>query len=88
VVLLLSSGIIIVTGFVFCNFKPGTVLVREKLNTCMKNSRKQENKQSKQGQSNKPVPEIRDNMDSRHNKEDNQNNPGISRKKGNKEPKK
>lgn len=54
----------------------------------MKNSRNQENSQSKQGQTNKPVPEIRDNMDSRHNKEDNKNNPGISKKQANKEPKK
>ena len=54
----------------------------------MKGSRKQENKQSKQGQSNRPIPEIRDNMDARHNKESNKNNPGISMKKGNKEPKK
>lgn len=36
----------------------------------MKGSRKQENMQNKQGIINKPVPEIRDNMDSRHNKED------------------
>jgi hypothetical protein len=54
----------------------------------MKNSRNEETKQSKQGQTNKPVPEIRDNMDSRHNKEDTKNNVGISKKKGNKEPKK
>ena len=54
----------------------------------MKDSRNQENKQSKQGMTNKPVPEIRDNMDARHNKESNKNNPGISKKQGNKEPKK
>lgn len=54
----------------------------------MKNSRNQENKQSKQGPTNKPIPEIRDNMDARHNKESNKNNPGISMKQGNKEPKK
>ncbi|HUS03851.1 MAG TPA: hypothetical protein VMY77_19055 [Chitinophagaceae bacterium] len=54
----------------------------------MKNSRNQENKQSKQGMTNKPTPEIRDNMDSRHNKESNANNPGVSKKQGNKEPKK
>lgn len=54
----------------------------------MKGSRSQNNKQSKQGHSNKPGPEIRDDMDSRHNKESNANNPGISMKKGNKEPKK
>lgn len=53
----------------------------------MKGSRNQENKQSKQGQTNKPIPEIRDNMDARHNKESNKNNPGLSTKKGNKEPK-
>ena len=35
----------------------------------MKNSRHQESKQSKQGMTNKPRPEIRDDMDSRHNKE-------------------
>lgn len=33
----------------------------------MKGSRNQENKQSKQGLTNKPIPEIRDNMDARHN---------------------
>ena len=54
----------------------------------MKGSRNQENKQSKQGHSNKPIPEIRDNMDARHNKESNKNNSGISMKQGNKEPKK
>lgn len=54
----------------------------------MKGSRNQENMQSKQGQTNKPIPEIRDNMDARHNKESNKNNPGISKKQGNKEPKK
>lgn len=54
----------------------------------MKGSRNEENKQSKQGQTNKPIPEIRDNMDARHNKESNANNTGVSRKKGNKEPKK
>lgn len=35
----------------------------------MKTSRNQENKQSKQGITNKPRPEIRDDMDSRKNKE-------------------
>lgn len=54
----------------------------------MKGSRNEESKQSKQGQTNKPFPEIRDNMDARHNKEGNKNNPGISKKQGNKEPKK
>ena len=54
----------------------------------MKNSRNQKNKQSKQGQTNKPIPEIRDNMDARHNKESNNNNAEISKKQGNKEPKK
>jgi len=54
----------------------------------MKTSRNQENKQSKQGQTNKPRPEIRDDMDSRHNKEGNKNSTGISKKQGNKEPKK
>ena len=54
----------------------------------MKGSRNEETKQSKQEKGNKPRPEIRDNMDARHNKESNANNPGISMKKGNKEPKK
>jgi hypothetical protein len=54
----------------------------------MKSSRKQENMQSKQGMTNKPIPEIRDNMDARHNKESTKNNPGISKKQGNSEPKK
>lgn len=53
----------------------------------MKGSRKQENMQNKQGIINKPVPEIRDNMDSRHNKEDKKNHPHISKKQGNREPK-
>lgn len=35
----------------------------------MKPSRNSENKQSKQGFTNKPKPEIRDDMDSRENKE-------------------
>lgn len=54
----------------------------------MKGSRKQENMQSKQGMTNKPIPEIRDNMDARHNSESNKNQAGISRKQGNREPKK
>jgi hypothetical protein len=54
----------------------------------MKSSRKQENRQSKLGMTNKPVPEIRDNMDARHNKETTNNNPAISKKQGNSEPKK
>ena len=54
----------------------------------MKGTRKQESMQSKQGNTNKPVPEIRNNMDSRHNKEDNKNNPNISKKQGNSGPKK
>jgi|GEM_PF-2528713 len=37
----------------------------------MKTSRNQENKQSKQGLTNKPIPEIRDNMDSWHNSQQN-----------------
>ncbi len=45
----------------------------------MKGSRQQETMQSKQGHTNKSIPEIRDNMDARHNKEDNKNNPQISR---------
>ena len=56
--------------------------------TIMKGSRKQENKQRKQGHTNKPIPEIRDNMDARHNKESTANNAGISKKQGNKESKK
>ena len=35
----------------------------------MKNSRSQNNKQSKQGMTNKPRPEIRDNLDSREGEE-------------------
>ena len=35
----------------------------------MKHSRDQQNKQSKQGITKKPKPEIRDNLDSRENKE-------------------
>ena len=35
----------------------------------MKSSRSTENKQSKQGMSHKPSPEIRDNLDSREHKE-------------------
>ena len=54
----------------------------------MKQSRKQESGQSKQGQTNKPIPEIRDDIDSRHNKEDNKNNISTSMRKGKKEPKK
>ena len=54
----------------------------------MKGSRQQETMQNKQGHTNKPIPEIRDDMDARHNKEDNKNNPQISKKQGNKEPKK
>ncbi len=54
----------------------------------MKTSRNQENKQSKQGITNKPIPEIRDNMDSRHNSEQNKNNTGKANKQGNKERKK
>lgn len=54
----------------------------------MKSSRNETNKQSKQGHTNKPIPEIRDNMDARHNKESNNNNAGISKKQGNREPKK
>ncbi len=53
----------------------------------MKSSRNEDSKQSKQGVTNKPIPEIRDKMDARHNKESNKNNPGISQKRGNKEPK-
>ncbi|MEJ7672789.1 MAG: hypothetical protein WKF59_08755 [Chitinophagaceae bacterium] len=48
----------------------------------MKTSRNQENKQSKQGLTNKPIPEIRDNMDSRHNSEQNKNNTGKANKRG------
>ena len=54
----------------------------------MQNSGNQENKQSKQGQTNIPRPEIRDDMDSRHSKEGNKNSTGNSKKQGNKEPKK
>ncbi len=54
----------------------------------IKNTSNQDNQQSKQGQINKPRPEIRDDMDSRHNKEGNKNNAGLSKKQGNKEAKK
>ena len=66
------------------------LFVLEKLfkNKFMKGSRKQESMQSKQGHTNKPIPEIRDNMDDRHNKEDTKNSLKISKKQGNKEPKK
>ena len=37
----------------------------------MKQSRNQDTKQSKQGMTNKPRPEIRDNLDSRENEEQN-----------------
>lgn len=37
----------------------------------MKKSRSTDNKQNKQGMSHKPVPEIRDNLDSRKSKETN-----------------
>ena len=48
----------------------------------MKNLRKEESKQSKQGQLNTPKPDIRDNMDSRKEKEDGfkENNNKPSRK--------
>jgi hypothetical protein len=45
----------------------------------MKTSRIQENKQSKRGLTNNPI-EIRDNMDSRHNSEQNKNNTGKANK--------
>ncbi|HEY8689708.1 MAG TPA: hypothetical protein VIM07_10780 [Chitinophagaceae bacterium] len=54
----------------------------------MKGSRQQETMQSKQGRTNKPIPEIRDNMDARHSREDTKNNPNISKQQGNREPKK
>ena len=48
----------------------------------MKNLRKEESKQSKQGHVNTPKPDIRDNMDSRKEKEDGfkENNNKPSRK--------
>jgi hypothetical protein len=59
----------------------------------MKGSRTQNNQQSKQGMSHKPMPEIRDNLDSRkreeqdfkgsdvtHNKRDVRNQPNRSKK--------
>jgi hypothetical protein len=67
----------------------GIIYAKEQLKIIvMKGSRNEANKQSKQEKGNKPIPEIRDNMDARHNKESNKNNPGISQKRGNKEPKK
>ena len=49
----------------------------------MKTSRSTINKQSKQGQSHKPRPEIRDDMDSRKNKQGNfkEKNPQSGKKK-------
>lgn len=47
----------------------------------MKNSRKQENQQSKQGKVNTPKPDVRDDLDSRKNKEEgyksNNNTKGV-----------
>jgi hypothetical protein len=52
----------------------------------MKNSRSTTNKQSKQGNSHKPVPEVRDNLDSRKQKESgysgDKSKKGDRRKKG------
>jgi hypothetical protein len=47
----------------------------------MKSSRNEANKQSKQEKGNKPVPEIRDDMDSRHGQEDGYKDASV--KKGN-----
>jgi hypothetical protein len=45
-------------------------------NNCMKTSRSQNNKQSKQGHMNRAKPDIRDDMDAREGKETNPNNAG------------
>ena len=47
----------------------------------MKESRSTNNKQSKQGQSHKPRPEIRDDMDSRHTKGEKKQNEKKEKKK-------
>jgi hypothetical protein len=52
----------------------------------MKNSRSTTNKQSKQGNSHKPVPEVRDNLDSRKQKESGYT--GDKSKKGDRKKKK
>ncbi len=52
----------------------------------MKKARSTDNKQSKQGQSHKPRPEIRDNLDSRKEKEANYN--GDKSKKNNRDSRK
>jgi hypothetical protein len=46
----------------------------------MKGSRSTNNKQSKQGMSHKPRPEIRDDMDHHHTKVDNNHNETVSKK--------
>jgi hypothetical protein len=47
----------------------GIVFLVDKKTTDMKNSRSQDTKQSKQGMGHKPRPEVRDNLDSRKNEE-------------------
>jgi hypothetical protein len=49
----------------------------------MKESRSTNNRQSKQGMSHKPRPEIRDDMDSRKGKANNGNDKGKNKKKKN-----
>ncbi len=78
-----------VPSYYFISKKTGIIFgKRQKILIFMKNSRNQENKQSIQVQTNKPRPEIRDDMDSRSNKEGNKNSVGNSKKQGNTEPKK
>ena len=54
----------------------------------MKGLSNKESMQSKQGNTNKPITEIRDNIDSLHNKKNSRNNSNISKKQGNSGPKK
>jgi hypothetical protein len=62
-------------GFTAANLRPerstsGTVFSTALSNvTIMKDARSQNNQQSKQGMSHKPRPEVRDNLDSRSNEE-------------------
>ncbi len=77
-----------VPSYYFISKKTGIIFgKRQKILIFMKHSRNQENKQSIV-QTNKPLPEIRDDMDSRSNKEGNKNSVGNSKKQGNTEPKK
>jgi hypothetical protein len=57
----------------YCQLKQltlaGIVISRDMKTNCMKPSRSTDNAQNKQGLSHKPRPEIRDNLDSRKNEE-------------------